>query len=101
MRILWSDLAKSNLKEIFYFYKDIASYKVAKSIVTKIIEKPNLLIKQPKIGQIEDNPLVSDRGFRYLVEGNYKIVYKVFEEENDILIATVFDTRRNPEKLKI
>ena len=28
-----------------------------------------------------------------------KIVYKVFSERQEILIATVFDTRQNPTKL--
>lgn len=53
------------------------------------------------MGQLEDNPMVANRGYRYLVEGNYKIVYKVYNEEKEILISTVFDTRQNPTKLKV
>ena len=52
------------------------------------------------MGQIEDNPKVVNRGFRYLVEGNHKIVYKVYLEDSEVLIAAVFDTRQNPTKLK-
>ncbi len=100
MRIVWSDLAKSNIREIYTYYKEVAGLKVAKSIKVKIIRKPRLLKKRPELGQVEDNPMVIDRGFRYLVEGNYKIVYKAYPEDKAILIANVFDTRQNPTKLK-
>ncbi|MCF1750554.1 type II toxin-antitoxin system RelE/ParE family toxin [Mariniradius sediminis] len=101
MQIFWSDLAKANLREIRAFYQIVANSKVAKSIVSKIIDKTRLLRDQPEMGQLEDNPLVVERNFRYLVEGNYKIVYKVYLEDQTILIATIFDTRQNPKKLKI
>ncbi|MEQ8812384.1 MAG: type II toxin-antitoxin system RelE/ParE family toxin [Imperialibacter sp.] len=101
MRIVWSDLAKANIKEIYAYYKEVAGIKVAKSIKSKVINKPRLLVKYPEMGQVEDNPMVANRKFRYLVEGNYKIVYKVYAEDNAILIAAVFDTRQNPTKLKI
>jgi len=93
MHIVWSDLAKANLKEIYNYYKEVASVRVAKSITNKIIKKPGALTKQPELGQTEENPTVLGRGFRYLVEGNYKIVYKVYSGNDEILIAAVFDTR--------
>lgn len=34
----------------------------------------------------------------YLVSGNYKIIYLI--DENLITIATIFDCRQNPVKLK-
>lgn len=101
MRIVWSDLAKSSIKEIYIYHKEVAGVKVAKSIKSKIIRKPRLLTKHPELGQSEDNPLVINKEFRYLVEGNYKIVYKAYPEDKAILIANVFDTRQNPTELKI
>ena len=53
------------------------------------------------MGQEENNPKVAGKGFRYLVEGNYKIVYKYFSDKKEILIVTVFDTRQNPKKMNI
>ncbi len=99
MRIVWSDTAKADVKDIYDYYKENASLKVARSIRSQLIKKPRLLNQQPELGQEEDNPVVAGRGFRYLVEGNYKIVYKVFSERQEILVATVFDTRQNPTKL--
>jgi plasmid stabilization system protein ParE len=101
MRIIWSDTAKADVKDIYNYYKEKVSSKVARSIRSKLIKKPRLLSKQPELGQEEDNPVVAGRGFRYLVEGNYKIVYKVFTERQEILIATVFDTRQNPNRLNV
>lgn len=49
MRIIWSNTAKADIKEIYSYY----------------------------------------------------IVYKVFAEKKEVLIATVFDTRQNPAKLKV
>jgi toxin ParE1/3/4 len=36
--------------------------------------------------------------FRYLVEGNYKIIY--WKEHEVITISSVFDCRQNPDKIK-
>ena len=37
-------------------------------------------------------------GFRYLVESNYKIIY--WQENELITIASVFDCRQDPKKMK-
>ncbi|MBI5215802.1 MAG: type II toxin-antitoxin system RelE/ParE family toxin [Ignavibacteriae bacterium] len=53
----------------------------------------------PLMGQEE--PLLRQRkgNYRYLVEGNYKIIYRVVRQT--VIIVTVFDTRRNPESLQV
>uniref|UniRef100_UPI004047E6CB type II toxin-antitoxin system RelE/ParE family toxin n=1 Tax=Roseivirga sp. TaxID=1964215 RepID=UPI004047E6CB len=101
MQILWSDQSKHQLKEIYIYYKEVAGIKIAKSIKNKIIRKPLLLKSHPEIGQLEDNPEVAGRGFRYLVEGHHKIVYKLYPNQAIILIAAVFDTRMNPTSLRV
>lgn len=101
MEITWSDTAKFQLKEIYDYYREVAGVKVAKSIKNKLIKKPQILTKQPDIGQLEDNTAVKGREFRYLVEGHHKIVYKVYSDQTTILIAAVFDTRQNPSSLRV
>ena len=100
MKITWSDTAKSQLKEIYAYYKEVAGVKVGRSIRNKLIKKPQVLLKHPEIGQVEDNPVVKNRDFRYLVEGHHKIVYKVYPDQEIILIAAIFDTRQNPTSLR-
>jgi len=48
-------------------------------------------------GQIEGNLQKLGEDHRYLVEGNYKIIYKKVKE--GILITDVFDTRQDPVKI--
>jgi plasmid stabilization system protein ParE len=99
VRVFWTDTARFQLEEIFDYYKEKASIKIARKLVTLIIDKTLQLEKNPHSGPKE--PLLSGRKFeyRYLVEGNYKIIYWI--EENYIKIATVFDCRQNPEKMKV
>jgi plasmid stabilization system protein ParE len=57
-----------------------------------------LLVKHKELGKVEENNNVSGGGFRFLVSGNYKIVYRIIDSKS-ILIASVFDCRQNPEKM--
>jgi toxin ParE1/3/4 len=50
------------------------------------------------IGAIEENLIELKQQHRYLVEGNYKIIYRLIN--NDIYITDIFDCRQNPEKMK-
>jgi toxin ParE1/3/4 len=97
LRVFWTDTALNQLKDIYYYYKVKASQKVAKDIVNKLVNRTIQLEKNPRCGQKE--PLLAHRKFefRYLIQGNYKIIYWV--EGNYVKIATVFDSRQNPKKL--
>jgi plasmid stabilization system protein ParE len=98
LRVFWTDTARFQLEDIFNYYKDKASIRVARKLVKQLIDRTIQLEKNPDSGSKE--PLLSNRKFeyRYLVEGNYKIIY--WKQDNYIKIATVFDCRQNPEKMK-
>ncbi len=71
---------------------------VADKITNAIVEKTIILKHKTRIGQKEELFADKYQEIRYLVEGNYKIVYLI---ENDfIIISTIFDCRQNPTKLK-
>lgn len=99
LKIFWSQLAEDQLMDIFQYYKLKAGVKIAKKIVNEIVDKTIDIDKNPKFGQTEE--LLKDRiqEFRYLVSSNYKIIYYINLETQRIVIANVFDTRQNPEKL--
>lgn len=99
LEIIWSAFAEKQLDEIFEYYNENASNKVAKKSVQSIIRTPSKLIKNPLLGQIE--PLLQERSqaYRYLVNGNYKIIYSIDKEKGHIKILDVFDTRQNPVKM--
>jgi toxin ParE1/3/4 len=98
LRVFWTQTARLQLEDIFDFYNNRAGLSTAKKIVKQIVGRTIQLEDNPLSGPKE--PLLSERKFeyRYLVQGNYKIIYRI--EGDYIRIAMVFDTRQNPEKMK-
>lgn len=98
VRIEWSGLSERQLQDIFDYYSLEVSHKIARKIVNRIIDRVSILESNPFAGAKEE--LLSDypEDFRYLVESNYKIIY--WKKENLITIASVFDCRQNPTKIK-
>lgn len=98
IRIEWSELSEKQLKDIFDYYSLEANPRIAKKIINKIIDRISILEDNPLAGPKEKLLSGYPEDFRYLVESNYKIIY--WKKENVITIASVFDCRQNPEKIK-
>jgi plasmid stabilization system protein ParE len=99
MKIIWTDFASNSLIEIFKYYKEAASINVAFRIRSRVFSTTRQLVKHPLSGQIEPNLIKLGEEHRYLVEGNYKIIYKRVKE--GVLITDIFDTRQDPIKIKL
>ncbi len=100
MKVVWQTLAMQDLRDIYDYYVDKDSLKFAKELKKKILDSSKYLSKHPEMGQIEENPKLSKRAYRYfLVEENYKVLYIVSETEVNIL--GVFDNRQSPDKMKV
>ncbi len=97
--VIWSDSAIEELQGIYDHYHYKASRRIANKLVNDIVDQTLLLEHSPRIGQTEEILGHLQKEIRYLVHGNYKIVYWI--DENVVTIATVFDCRQNPEKLGI
>jgi toxin ParE1/3/4 len=97
MKILWSDFSVQMLSEIYIYYKEKVHPELAKRILKELLEATRQLRNQPTSGQTEPALIKMGEGHRYIVRGNYKIVYKPIPE--GLLITDVFDTRQNPSKL--
>ena len=76
----------------------VASDKVANKIRKSVFDATRPLIKDPLIGAIEENLQDLKQGHRYLVVGNYKIIYRVVK--TNIYVTDIFDCRQNPQKMK-
>jgi plasmid stabilization system protein ParE len=98
MIVFWTDSAIKQLHDIFEFYKSSANVIISHKIINDIINKTILLEKHPKAGQREKLLTNREKEYRYLVEGNYKIIYWI--DETFVNIAAVFDCRQNPVKMK-
>lgn len=87
------------LREIVFYYKENVNQAIAKKIRNDIFKATIQLEKYPQIGQAELNLISQNEGHWYLVEGNYKIIYKQVKE--GILITDIFDTRQDPQKINV
>ncbi|MCK9410993.1 MAG: type II toxin-antitoxin system RelE/ParE family toxin [Prolixibacteraceae bacterium] len=98
VKVLWSDTSLIQLQEIFDYHNLRASVSVARKIVKGLVEKSLLIETNPLIGIRE--PLLADRSFeyRFFIENNYKIIYRF--DENIVRIISIFDCRKNPQKLE-
>jgi plasmid stabilization system protein ParE len=99
-KVIWSDFSETQLDEIYEYYENKASSRVATKIVTGILKESEKLIKASFIGQEEEFLKERKIQYRYLIFKNYKLIYSVNEQKGFIKIADVFDTRQNPPKLK-
>ena len=95
--IRWTETAQKSLKLIFDYYAKNISKKVAEDIRSQIFIDLKCLEIDFLTGTKE--PLLADftNDYRYLISGNYKIIY--FIDNKKVIISLIFDTRQNPQKL--
>ena len=98
MDIVITNPAKSSLRKLYNYYKKDVSKKLADRIKLELLETILKLESHPYIGQIEEQLVSLNLGHRYLVNGHYKIIYRI--EKNRVYITDFFDTRQNPSKVK-
>jgi plasmid stabilization system protein ParE len=98
-KILWTDFAINQLKDIFDYHLVKASPNIAQRLVQKIIDATIILENNPKAGRKEDLLKTRPQDFRFIIVKNYKIIYWIDYEFNTIFVAMVFDTRQNPKKI--
>ena len=97
MKIVWTDFAIRNLKDIFEYYSIEANKILAHKIRKQILKSSKQLIKNPNSGPIEPNLTILNKNYRYLLSGHFKLIYRIVDTE--IIINDVFDTRQNPTKM--
>jgi toxin ParE1/3/4 len=97
MTVVLLKTAQSRLDEIVEYYRLLGYGKYGRKIRAAILTKALLLKAHPQLGVVEEALTSLGLGHRFLVEGNYKIIYRV--EGQHVLITDVFDTRQDPEKL--
>ncbi|HYF67738.1 MAG TPA: type II toxin-antitoxin system RelE/ParE family toxin [Ohtaekwangia sp.] len=97
VKVIWSTEALVDL-EIIYDFLAERSQQAAQSVIEKILSRVRQIETFPESGAKQVVLKNTDKDYRYLVEGNYKIIYRITDQQ--AYIATVFDTRYNPDKLK-
>jgi toxin ParE1/3/4 len=100
LKIYWTDFSENELQNIFSYYNEKASVRVAAEITEGIVNETEVLENNPYIGQIEDSLRDRTKEFRYLIYGNYKIIYWINLDKNQVEIWDIFDCRQELLKIK-
>lgn len=90
--VIWTTEALNDLLDIEEFLGT-----KAESTIDRIIARTRQLENFPNSGQKQET--TSRQVYRYLIEGNYKIIYS--HRPSKVFVHIVFDTRQDPGKLKI
>ncbi len=95
IKAVWDVEAKSDLKDIYTFNKDIFSLEFAKKVRSEILQSVSDLkfTKQWSYDTIIGEP------YRRIIVRHYSIVY-LEKTDKLIYILRVFDSRQDPKKLK-
>ncbi len=73
----------------------------AQRIVEAMLARAKQLEAFPESGARQETLKDKGKEYRYLVEGNYKIIYSYQHETQAVYIEVIFDARYNPDKLKL
>ena len=92
-KIVWTDEAKADLRNIYDFIKK-KSRQGAKNVVSDIRNAP----KSVHFPFQNEDEFYNNQYFRIIVR-HYKILYKINQEKKELIIYVVFDTNQSPEKL--
>ena len=98
MRLVYTEQALVSLEEALEFIGTKVSHEKLIEIRDRILDHADTLLLQPLKGQKEPSLKYLKLGHRRLVEGHFKIIYKVVDEY--IYITDIFDSRQDPDKMK-
>jgi len=94
-RIIWSKRAKNDLLTILDFYFQRNGTKTYSSKINSVLnESVKVLTRHPYIGKVTDL-----QDIRCLIKGDYNIFYEI--KAGTIEILTIWNSRQNPEELRI
>ncbi len=100
MKIIYTDQSYQSLDESLQFLSEKLGMPLEKvlEIRTKLLDRADNLVSNPKSGQIEEYLEHLNKKHRRLIEGYFKIIYRI--EKEIIYVTDFFDTRQDPQKMK-
>jgi len=99
-QVIWTEEALHDMETIYDFLAE-KSQPAAQRIIESILERAKQLESFPASGTKQEMVITAVKEYRYLVEGNYKVIYSYQAKIQTVYIATIFDTRYSPEKMKV
>ena len=91
VQVVWTEESLSDLEVIYDFVAE-QSLKSAKKIIRKILSRTRQLETFPHSGSPQKTNIEAIKEYRYLLEGNYKIIYSL--KDNELYVEAIIDTRQ-------
>lgn len=100
MRLVWTDRALEHLDRIYAHHLSLTySERAASLLYNHILNESERLTIFPLLGIIEPHLCNADTKYRSLVvhQGRFKLIY--FIEDENVVIAAVWNCRMNPDSM--
>jgi len=94
MKVEFTDLAEERLRKIYCHYPADG----ADQIVEKILEKANTLSSLSNRGRLVEELRSLNQGHRFILEGNYKIIY--FQQTETVFVTDIFNMNQDPQSIE-
>lgn len=95
-QIVFTDTAKSDLRDIAFYLADLSKDKnLAIRFVKELKERAKVLEQFPEIGSIPKDRVLKIHGYRFLVHKDYLLFYLYEKAENKVYILAVFNGKRD------
>lgn len=98
MKLVYTEQAIVSLQECLDFFPPEVSVGKINEIRDNILARADELLGNPYMGQYEEYLEHLGQSHRRIIEGHYKIIYKIKGEM--IIITDIFDSRQDPSKMK-
>ncbi|KYG71636.1 plasmid stabilization system protein ParE [Roseivirga ehrenbergii] len=100
MRVIYTDQSIDSLEEALEFVveKQKLSPEQASSLKSSLLDRADSLVINPLKGQQEEYLKDLKEGHRRIIEGHFKIIYKI--ENEAVYITDFFNSRQSPAKMK-
>ncbi len=98
MKLVYTEQALNSLEDALDFLAPKVSRNKLSEIRNHILDAADTLLQHPLQGQEEPYLKHLSLGHRRLIEGHYKIIYRVTSEY--IYITDIFDSRQDPDQMK-
>ncbi len=86
------------LRDAIEFLRQKLPEEKTAAILNRVLDRADRLSVDYELGQFEPYLEHLDKGHRRLIEGHFKIIYRV---EGDVVYVTdIFDSRQDPDKVK-
>jgi toxin ParE1/3/4 len=92
VRVIWAEPAIADIEEVYRFIaRD--SRKYARLTIERITSAAGRLADFPELGEVLHE--FAHRGYRQIVVGSYRVIYRADAERNRLLVLAVVHARRD------